>query len=142
GPSAGAAPGGGSHQPTRSPCPDPMPRRPTRLTLDTVRELFAKLPAVDEGPCYGTPGFRIKKKFLARIWEDGVTLVVKCGDAERDFRMQSDPETFFVTDHYRGYPAVLVRLDRVSRTDLADVLEEAWRQNAPKRLVAEWDRGR
>jgi hypothetical protein len=119
-----------------------MPRRPAPLTLDTVRAIFDQLPGVEEGPCYGTPGFRVKKKFLARIWEDGVTLVVKCGDAERDFRMQSDPETFFITDHYRGYPTVLVRLDRVGLGDLSDVLEEAWRQNAPKRMVTEWERGK
>ena len=119
-----------------------MPRRRGPVTLATVRALFAKLPGVAEGPCYGTPGFRVKGRFLARLWEDGVTLVVKCGDAERDFRLQSDPETFFVTDHYRGYPTVLVRLGRVSLTDLSEVLEEAWRQNAPKRMVTEWDRGR
>jgi hypothetical protein len=117
-----------------------MPRR-RPPTLETVRALFRKLPGVEEGPCYGTAGFRVKGKFLARIWEDGVTLVVKCGDAERDFRMQSDPETFFITDHYRGYPTVLVRLDRVRLADLTDVLEEAWRQNAPKRMVAERNRG-
>ncbi len=39
--------------------------------------------------------------------EDGETLVVKCGDDKRDFRMQADPQTFFLTDHYRGYPSVL-----------------------------------
>ena len=41
--------------------------------------------------------------------------MVKCGDDERDFRMKSDPETFFITDHYRGYPTVLVRLARAGR---------------------------
>jgi hypothetical protein len=77
--------------------------------------------------------------FLARLWEDGETLVVKCGDDERDFRMKADPETFFTTDHYRGYPTVLVRLARVSEDDLQAVLEEAWRRQAPKRLVKEYD---
>ena len=58
---------------------------------------------------------------------------------ERDFRMQADPGTFFITDHYRGYPTVLVRLARVRLADLRDVLEEAWRRSAPQRLVAEYD---
>jgi hypothetical protein len=108
--------------------------------LQTVRRLALSLPGVEEGSSYGTPGFRVRGKFLARMWEDGETLVVKCGDEERDFRMQADPRTFFSTDHYRGYPTVLVRLGRVSRGDLREVLEEAWRRNAPKRLVAEYDR--
>ena len=81
----------------------------------------------------------MKGKFLARVREDGETLAIKCGDDERDFRMQADPGTFFVTDHYRGYPVVLVRLAKVSRQDLQEVIEQAWRLNAPKRLVKEFD---
>jgi hypothetical protein len=107
--------------------------------LATVRRLALVFPGVEEGISYGTPGFRVRGKFLARLWEDGETLVVKCGDDERDLRLKADPETFFVTDHYRGYPIVLVRLQKVSTTDLRDVLEEAWRRHAPRRLVAEYD---
>jgi hypothetical protein len=115
-----------------------MPKR-TRVTLSTVRRLALALPGVEEGTSYGTPGFRVRGKFLARLWEDGETLVVKCGDDERDFRMQADPETFFITDHYRGYPTVLVRLGRVRLAELREVLEQAWRRNAPKRLIAAFD---
>ena len=102
-----------------------MPKR-TPLNLQIVRRLFLALPGVEEGPCYGTPGFRVRGKFLARMKEDGETLVVKCGDDERDFRMEADPETFFITDHYRGYPAVLARLPRLSRKQLRDVLTMSW----------------
>jgi len=115
-----------------------MPKR-TPLTLTEVRCLLLALPGVEEGPCYGTPGFRVRGKFLARLWEDGETLVVKCGDDERDFRMQADPRTFFTTDHYRGYPTVLVRLTRVRVPDLREILEQAWRLNASKRLIAEYE---
>jgi hypothetical protein len=111
-----------------------------RVTLATVRRLALGFPGVEEGLSYGTPGFRVRGKFLARLWEDGKTLVVKCGDDERDYRMKADSETFFITDHYRGYPTVLVRLDRVSTTALRDVLEQAWRRAAPRKLVAEYDR--
>ena len=116
-----------------------MPRRIPQ-TLTTVRRLALALPGVEEGPCYGTPGFRVRGKFLARLWEDGETLVVKCGDDERDFRMQADPGTFFTTDHYRGYPTVLIRLARVRTADLRDILEQAWRRSAPKRLIAEYEK--
>lgn len=111
-----------------------------RVTLAVVRRLALGFPGVEEGTSYGTPGFRVRGKFLARLWEDGEVLVVKCGDDERDFRMQANPETFFSTDHYRGYPTVLVRLARVRVTDLREVLEQAWRRNAPKGLVTEFDR--
>ncbi len=61
---------------------------------------------------------------------------------ERDLRIRADPATFFTTDHYRGYPTVLVRLATVDPADLRDVLEQAWRLHAPKRLVTEYDRSR
>ena len=115
-----------------------MPK--ARVTLAVVRRLAVGFPGVEEGTSYGTPGFRVRGKFLARLWEDGEVLVVKCGDDERDFRMQADPKTFFCTDHYRGYPTVLVRLARVRVEELREVLEQAWRRSAPKRLVTEFDR--
>ena len=117
------------------------PNKRSRVTLATVRRLALAFPGVEEGLSYGTPGFRVRGKFLARLWEDGETLVVKCGDDERDFRLKADPETFFITDHYRGYPTVLVRLACVTRTELQAVLEQAWRLNAPRRLVKEYEQG-
>ncbi len=49
---------------------------------------------------------------------------------------------FFSTPHYDGYPYVLVRLDVVDPTELAELLEDAWRLRAPKRLIAELDAAR
>lgn len=110
------------------------------VSFEIARQILLALPGVEEGPCYGTPGFRVRRKFLARLREDGESLAVRCSFDERDFRMQADPAAFFTTDHYRGYPAVLVRLPKVHRLDLRAVLELAWRLRAPKRLVAEHDR--
>ena len=58
---------------------------------------------------------------------------------ERDVLLQMDPDVYFLTDHYRAYPAILVRLAQVRRGQLADLLELAWRAQAPKRLVAAFD---
>jgi hypothetical protein len=115
-----------------------MPKR-ALITLATVRKLMSALPDVEEGPCYGTPGFRVRGKFLARLREDDASLAVKCGHEERDAWLRAKPKTFFVTDHYRGYPAVLVDLATVELADLRLVLEQAWRRSAPKRVVAAYD---
>jgi hypothetical protein len=112
------------------------------VTADVARELLLGFPGVEEGPCYGTPGFRVRGKFLARLRDNDTVLVVKCGDIERDLRMQADPDTFFTTDHYRGWPTVLVRLAAVTREDLRDVFEVAWLLSAPKRLRATFERER
>jgi hypothetical protein len=112
------------------------------VTFDEVRRLALAFPGVEEGTSYGTAAFRVKGKFMARLREDGETLAVKCGFEERDLRMKADPGVFFTTEHYHGYPTVLVRLPAVDPADLGDVLGEAWRRQAPKRLVAEFTRSR
>jgi hypothetical protein len=112
------------------------------VTVGSTRQLLLSFPGVEEGPCYGTAGFRVRGKFLARLRDDDTVLVVKCGDIERDLRMQADPEAFFTTDHYRGWPTVLVRLQSVTADDLRDVLELAWLLSAPKRLRTAYERGR
>lgn len=109
-------------------------------TFDTVRQLALAYPGVEEGTSFGTPALRVCGKFMARLREDGETLVVKASEAEREFRMTVDPQTFFITDHYRGYSAVLVRLTRVDVEDLADLIEQSWRWLAPRRLVTEYER--
>lgn len=106
------------------------------MTAGAARHVLLALPGVEEGPCYGTAGFRVRGKFLARLRDDDQVLVVKCGDDERDFRIQADPDTFFTMEHYHGYPTVLIRLASVTPGVLRDVLEVAWRRIAPKRLAA------
>jgi hypothetical protein len=114
--------------------------RAVPVTFETVRRLALGFPGVEEGTSYGTQAFRVRGKFLARLREDGESLAIKCGFEERDYRIQADPKTFFTTDHYRGYPTVLVHLGTVGQRDLRDVLEQAWRLHAPKRLIAEYDK--
>jgi len=111
-------------------------RKPARgVTFDTLRRLALALPGVEESTSYGTPAFKAKGKLLARLREDGETLVVRIELDARAGLMRSDPETFFITDHYAAYPAVLVRLAAVSEETLGALLEEAWRTFAPKSLV-------
>ena len=112
-----------------------MPKR-RGVTVATARRLLLSFPGTEEGPCYGTAGFRVRGKFLARLRDDDTVLVVKCGDIERDLRIKAEPRTFFTTDHYRGWPTVLVRLDSVREDDLRDLLETSWLRLAPKRLRA------
>ena len=61
---------------------------------------------------------------------------------DRDLLIEMEPETFFITDHYRGYPYVLIRLATTDATRLAPLVERAWHTLAPKRLVEAHDRSR
>jgi hypothetical protein len=111
-----------------------------RASYETVRELARALPGVVEGIAYGTAALRVAKRLFARQHELGDLLVIRIDPNERAMRMNADPEAYFITDHYRNYPWMLVRLSAVDRDDLRELLEDAWRLSAPKRLLATRDR--
>ncbi len=105
------------------------------LGVDDVRAIFAGFDGVEEGTSYGTVAWKAKKKLVARVKEDGTTLVVRAPFELRDALMESDPDTFFITDHYANYPAVLVRLASVRRAELAALLGQAIEFVAPARSM-------
>jgi hypothetical protein len=111
----------------------------TAVTFETVRQFALSFPEVEEGTSYGTPAFKVRGKLIVRLHDSGHSIVVRIEEKERAMRMEADPGTYYITDHYKGYPWMLVRLSSVHRDDLLFLLEESWRQVAPKRLIAKWD---
>lgn len=105
------------------------------MTFAVARQLALALPGVVEGTAYRTPAFRVAGRFFFRLREDGASLAIRIDFDTREALLQARPEAFFITDHYRGYPAMCVRLAIVRREELKALLEESWRQIAPKRLV-------
>jgi hypothetical protein len=104
-----------------------------------VRKLAMALPGMEEGTSYGTTAFRVRKKLLGRMLDDPDLFVVKIDMEQRDAWMEADPHAFFITDHYRGYPMMIVRVSAVDPGDLSDLIEDAWRRAAPKSLIASFD---
>jgi hypothetical protein len=97
------------------------------VTFEDVRRIAMSLENVEEGTSYGTPAFKVRGKLLARLREDGDSLVVGTTFEEREEMMAAEPETYYITDHYLKYPLVLVRLSRVHSDALRDLLGRAWR---------------
>ena len=108
-------------------------------TEDDVRAIALSLPETEERRSYGTPGFRVKDKLFARIREPGVLMLRVSDEGEKDFLIRADPEKFFTIPHYDGHASVLVRLAAVDRDELAELLTDAWRARAPKRLADSLD---
>ena len=105
-----------------------------------VRALGLTLPGVEESLSYGTPALKVRGKFLARMKEDAQTLVFKCADMdEKEFLLQSAPAIFFETDHYKGWTSLLIHLDQITDSHLFELLEQGWRREAGKKLVAAYD---
>lgn len=113
------------------------------LIWDDVVAIGLQFPGVEVGTSYGTPGLKCRGKGMCRLRSDPDALVLRVIDlGEREALLQGSPAAFFSTPHYDGHPYVLVRLEVVAREELAELLEDAWRLRAPKRLVAEFDASR
>ena len=106
------------------------------LSYENARRIACRLPGVEESTSYGTPACKVKGKLFLRFHQDGESLVVRLDPAEREILMEADPETFYITDHYLNYPWILVRLASVREDQLSELLTQAWRLVAPRRLVA------
>jgi hypothetical protein len=100
------------------------------------------LPEVEEGTWFRTPCLKVRKKSFCRMKEDGETLVIRVVDLEdKEALLRGDPGVYFTTPHYDGYAYVLVRLAAVDLAALAELVEDAWRLVAPKRVIAAYDAG-
>jgi len=108
-----------------------------------VCEIALKLPGVEESTSYGTPSLKVKGKIMSRLRTEAEgALALRCDFVDRQILLQADPDAFFLTDHYVNYPMILVRLNKVRRSALPDLIERAWRLAAPPRLVEERDSAR
>jgi hypothetical protein len=123
-------------------------------TWDDVRDITATLPEAEEGLSRdGLPGWSVRGRALA--WErplrkgdlaalgaaapDGPILCAHVPDlGAKEALLADDPDVYFTTPHFNGYPAILVQLERIAPPDLAELLTEAWLARAPKRLAAEF----
>ena len=101
-----------------------------------VRKLGLALPDVKEGTMYGAPALKVRGHMFACIAShksaEPNTLVVVVGFEERDELIAADPETYYLKDHYVNYPSVLVRLSRIARDALRELLLKGWRFTASR----------
>ena len=122
-------------------------------TWDDVRRLALALPETGERSRDGVLGWDVKGKGFA--WErplrradlaalgdaapDGPILAAYVPDlGAKEALLASDADVYFTTPHFDGFPAILVRLERIEAPELEELLVEAWLCRAPKRLAAGW----
>lgn len=123
-------------------------------TWDDVRRIALALPETDEWTSGdGLLGWRVKDKGF--VWErplrradldalgdaapEGPILGARVPDlGAKEALLADDPDVYFTTPHFNGYPAVLVRLERIEEPELAELVVEAWLARAPKRVAAQY----
>jgi hypothetical protein len=114
---------------------------------EAARRIAASLPEAEDNSTADSLAFSVHGKGFAWSWKERVdpkrprrsrldVLALRCPPEEKDAILASDPEKFFNEDHYRGFPAVLVRLEKVGEKELRALLTAAWRCQAPKSLTA------
>jgi hypothetical protein len=105
---------------------------------DDVREIASGFPEVAESTD-GRAAWRVRGKLFA--WEarerDGGGLAVRVDREEKQLILDSNPDVYFTSPHYQGYPGVQIRLERIDVEELRMRLEDAWLIQAPKRLAAQ-----
>ena len=98
--------------------------------LDVVRNIAMELPDVEERTLHGAKSWKLRGKLLTcpaiHKSAEPNSLMVKIAPSERDRLLCTEPGTYYVTDHYRGVPVVLVRLSEVGRASLQVLLKKAW----------------
>jgi hypothetical protein len=120
---------------------------------EDVRRIALSLPETSEQSSRGLASWRVRDK--AFVWErplrpadlralgdEAPTGAILGARVEhlvaKEALLADDPDVFFTTPHFDGYPAVLVRLDEVTVEDLEEVIVEAWLARAPKRLAQDY----
>jgi len=119
-------------------------------TWEDVRLLALALPETSEGLSRGLRQWRVKDKGF--VWErplrradldalgdeapEGPILGARVEHlVAKEALLADDPTVYFTTPHFDGYPAILVRLDRIGLEDLQELIVEAWLARAPTRLA-------
>ncbi len=96
------------------------------------------LPATELSTSYGKPAVKVNgKAFLYPGREQG-SFAIASPLPEKELLMETDPGTFWETDHYRGWPAVLVRYGSRDPERIRLVIARAWWDRAPKPLRKEY----
>jgi hypothetical protein len=105
----------------------------------TVRKLALSLPDAEERETWGTPTFRVRNKIFAMFAEEGREVWVKSTHDEQRALVAMDGDTFFPPPYVGPSGWVGVRFRTVDGGEMEELLVEAWRLTAPKRLVQAFD---
>ncbi len=92
------------------------------------------LPEAELSTSYGRPAVKVRGKGIVYPGREIGSFAIFSPLPEKEIRIETDPDTFWETAHYRGWPAVLVRYGRADRERIETVLPRAWWDRASKAM--------
>ena len=101
----------------------------------------AELPDVTIGTTFEAPALRARDKSFASLKAENC-MVLNCGHEQKAFLLELAPDTYWVTEHFKHWPGLMVRLDTISDHELRGRLIEAWKQRMTKKQVAAYEASR
>ena len=122
---------------------------------EDVRRIALSLPETSEAADHFGFSVRHKDKQKGFVWawnervepkkpkvpRADVVAIRTPNQLDKEALLALDSEKFFTEPHYNGFPAILVRLPMIDPDELEDLIVDAWRCQAPRALVAAWERG-
>ena len=100
------------------------------LTFDVVREMALEMTDVESGTAYGAPAVKVNGNLLACVpvnkSAEPDSAAFRIDVDLRSSMIEAKPDVYYVTDHYVAYPTVLVRLSKISRSELRELLGLSW----------------
>jgi hypothetical protein len=106
-----------------------------------VRKLALSLPEAQERETWGEATFRVRDKIFMMMDADAKQAAVKTSREEQAALLEMDPKTFFFPPYVGPKGWTGVQISRVDAGEMNDLVTEAWRMTAPKRLVKAFDEG-
>lgn len=101
------------------------------IDFEIVRNIGLALPGVEESTAYGSPALKLRGKLMACVpanrQAEPASLLVCVDFDDRAELLAAAPDVYYLTDHYRDYKGVLVRLSRISPDVLRDLLGMAYK---------------
>jgi hypothetical protein len=105
----------------------------------TVRTIALGLPDTEERETWGEATFRVRNKIFLMLDPDGKRAAVKSTHDEQAALLAQDPETFFRPEYVGVHGWIGVVVARADREEVRELIVEAWRLTAPRRLVRSFD---
>ena len=110
------------------------------MTWEEFVSIARELPEVEESSSYGRPSLKVRGKYMAGLNQKEKAFVLRLASVEeQDFLIEMAPQIYYITDHYKGYPAILAHPGKMTKKEARGRLERAWRTQAPKTLVKKFD---
>lgn len=99
---------------------------------DDVLAFALALPDTDLSTSYGRPAVKLRGKGFVYPGREAGSFAVASPLGEKQILMETDPGTFWETDHYRNWPAVLVRYGSADRERIERIITRAWWDRATR----------